>query len=361
MRTLSARKFAFPFVILGTMFVPLLHATPALSASAYVSATGSGATCTQAAPCATLDAAITAAGAGGSIRIVSPGDFQGPTNPITFSLSIVATEIGTVIKQDTLAQPVFTINAGANDTVSFKGILIAGGATGTIGIQVDNAGRVYILNCTLKGFTNGAAQAMFLQPNPGAGNQSQLYISNTEVSNANSGLILVAPRSGSVKTYFTHVEVHNTSGFGIKSDGTNGTVDNAITDSAFFSMTGSAIHGFTPAAASPGVTVVRVSIERTTVLNSGGGAIIGNGGGSRMLVNKSSVMAHASGISAINGGTVVLNDSVVTGNGVGVSLVAGSPVFSYANNVIQFNGFAQCGNDVCNGASPGTLTSAALR
>ena len=240
--------------------------------------------------CLTLDKAITASTQSGKIIIAGHGDFQGLTNPITGSLTIIAPDGGVSIKQDTLAQPVFTINAGNSDTVTLKSLGINGGTAGTIGIQVDKAGKVYIENCTLKGFSNGAAQAMFLQPDPGTGVQSQLYISNTEVSNAQTGLIFIAPRSGLVKTYFTHVEVHNTNGYGIKSDGTNGSIDNAIADSAFFSMTGSAIHGFTPPAGSPGTPVVRISMERTTVLNSGGGAVVGNGGGSRMLVNKSSVM-----------------------------------------------------------------------
>ena len=321
-------NFAILAATAGTMLATFLQATPAQAATAYVSATGlDGNTClSEAQACLTLDHAITVSGQSGKILIVGHGDFQGLTNPITGGLAIIAPDGGVSIKQDTLSQPVFTINAGNSDTVTLKSLGINAGSTGTIGIEVDNAGKVYIESCTLKGFPNGVAEAMFFQPNPGAGVQSQLYISNTEVSNANTGLILVAPRSGSVKTYFTHVEVHNTSGFGIKSDGTNGTVDNAIADSAFFSMTGSAIQGFTPAAGSPGNPVVRVSLERTTVLNSGGGAVVGNGGGSKMLVNKSTVIAHAKGINALNGGTVVLENSVVTGNGIGVNLDSSSLV-----------------------------------
>ena len=352
-------SFAFLAATAGAMLATFLQATPAQAATAYVKVGGSdGFNCLdELNACATLDKAITASGQSGKILIVGHGDFQGLSSPITGSLTIIAPDGGVSIKQDTLGQPVFTINAGNSDTVTLKNLGINGGAAGTIGIQVDNAGKVYIENCTLKGFPNGVGQAMFLQPNPGAGLQSQLYISNTEVSNATTGLIYIVPRSGFVKTYFSHVEVHNSSGFGIKADGTNGSVDSAIADSAFFSVTGSAIHGLTPAAGSPGFPVVRVSLERTTVLNSGGGAVVGNGGGSRMLVNKSSVMSHALGIYALNGGTVVLNNSVVMGNTVGVSLSAGSPVITYGNNSINYNGFGQCGNDVCNGASPGTLSS----
>jgi hypothetical protein len=345
------------------MFVTFLQATPAQAATAYVSATGLDTnTClSEAQACLTLDKAITVSSPSGKILIVGHGDFQGLTGPIVGGLSIIAPDGGVSIKQDSLSQPVFTINAGTTDTVTLKNLGINGGNAGTIGIQVNNGGKVFVENCTLKGFSNGEGEAMFLQPNPGAGVQSQLYISNTEVSNATTGLILIAPRSGLVKTYFTHVEVHNSSGFGIKSDGTNGSVDNAITDSAFFSVTGSAIHGLTPPTGSPGAPVVRVSLERTTVLNSGGGAVVGNGGGSKMLVNKSTVIAHALGIYALNGGTVVLEDSIVSGNGVGVSLSASSPVISYGNNVISANSLAQCGDDVCNGASPGTLSTGTHR
>jgi len=366
MKAIRLKKLALLAAVAGAMFVPLLHATPVQAATAYVKATGNDAAACldELNACLTLDKAITVSTQSGKIIITGHGDFQGLTSPITGGLTIIAPDGGVSISQNTLSQPVFTINA-ASDTVVFKSIAITGGSAGTIGIQVDNGNKVYIENCTLKGFSNGAAQAMFLQPNPGAGVQSQLYISNTEVSNANTGLILIAPRSGQVKAYFTHVEVHNTNGYGIKADGTNGQgLDVAIADSAIFSMTGSAIHGITPPTASPGTPVVRMSIERTTILNSGGGAVVGNGGGSRMLVNKSSVMSHALGIYALNGGTVVLNDSLVSGNSVGVSLNglgSTSPVQSFANNAIKYNGFAQCGDDVCNGASPGTLFTFSLR
>ena len=364
MRTVRVGRFALPLAIAGTMFVSLLQATPAQAATAYVKATGNDAfSCLdESNACLTLDKAITVSGqVNGKILIIGHGDFQGLTSAITGSVTIIAPDGGVSIRQDSLSQPVFTINSGATDTVTLKNLGINGGSTGTIGIQVNNAGKVYIQNCNIRGFSNGAAQAMWLRPNPGAGQQSQLYISNADVSNANTGLILIQPQSGVVKVYFTHIEIHNTNGYGIKADGTSGGVDLAIADSAVFSMSGSAIHGLTPAAGSPGAPVVKMALERTTVLNSGGGAIVGNGGGSKMVVNKSSVMAHALGIYALNGGTVILNDSVVTSNSVGVSLAAGSPVFSFANNVIKFNGFTQCGDDVCNGGVAGTLNSAALR
>src|SRR5664280_1698440 len=189
---------------------PLLQATPAQAvtaqgATAWVSAVGldSNSCLTEALACATLDHAITVSGQSGKIIITGHGDFEGLTNPITGSLTIIAPDGGTNIKQSTLSQPVFVVTAGPTDTVVLKSLAIAGGPAGTIGIEVDNGSKVYIENCQLKGFSNGAAQAIFLQPNPGAGNQSQLYISNTEVSNANGSLIYVKPQSGSVKTYFT--------------------------------------------------------------------------------------------------------------------------------------------------------------
>jgi hypothetical protein len=264
MKAIRLKKLALLAAVAGAMFVPLLHATSAQAATAYVKATGNdAASCLdEANACLTLDKAITVSGqVNGKILIVGHGDFQGLTSPITGTVTIIAPDSGVAIKQDSLSQPVFTINSGASDTVALKNLGINGGTTGTVGVQVNNGGKVYIQNCTLKGYSNGAAQAMFFQPNPGAGNQSQLYITNTEVSNANTGLIFIAPQSGFVKVYFTHVEVHNSSGYGIKADGTNGQVDIAIADSAVFSLTGSAIHGVTPVAGSPGAPVVRMSVE----------------------------------------------------------------------------------------------------
>ncbi|MBI2715619.1 MAG: right-handed parallel beta-helix repeat-containing protein [Rhizobiales bacterium] len=171
-------------------------------------------------------------------------------------------------------------------------------------------------------------------------------------------MILVKPRSGTpVKTYFANVEVHNSSTFGIKSDGTNGAVDNAVTDSAFFSMAGAAVSAVTPAAASPGPPVVRVSLDRATVLNAGAGAVFANGGGSRVFIIKSAVEAASTGITAVNGGNVVLNDSVVTGNGTGVNYSGGGVVASFGNNAVQFTGFGACGADVCNGGVAGTMNA----
>lgn len=62
----------FCVAMLGSM-LPLssLQAAPRTS----VSGTGSGATCTRAAPCANFTTALAATGPGGEINVLEPGDF----------------------------------------------------------------------------------------------------------------------------------------------------------------------------------------------------------------------------------------------------------------------------------------------
>jgi hypothetical protein len=70
-----------------------------------------------------------------------------------------------------------TINAATTGVVRLRGLLINGFNTGTQGIRVVNADRVYIENCVIDGFTtNGIWVENDLQ-------DTQVFVDNTTIRN----------------------------------------------------------------------------------------------------------------------------------------------------------------------------------
>ena len=70
------RRFALAFASLGIALVPILNAAPASAQldHTYVSRTGSGSTCSFAAPCSSINAAIAATNTDGDVSILN-GDY----------------------------------------------------------------------------------------------------------------------------------------------------------------------------------------------------------------------------------------------------------------------------------------------
>jgi hypothetical protein len=322
--------------ILGMVLVPALYAAPAqaVPAHVYVSAvTGSDSgDCSNAAsPCQTLTYAHGQVAAGGLISITGGGDFAPLT--VTKSVTIQGLDVPARIVGDGISAASLVINAAVTDTVTLKSLDIVGGTAGPIGIQINTVGKIYILNCTIRGFTAGVGNAIQFIPSGNTSGNSQLYASNVEVSNTSGGLISVRPTDATyAKVFFNRVEVHNGL-FGIRSDGTNGRVDNAIRDSAFFSLTNA---GVTAVSSS---NLVRVSYDKSTVLNAGTAAVLASGTAAHIVAFDVVIEGSANGVSSAAGGSVVIDNTVITGNGVGAvyDSTAGGGIFSCGNNMIKFN------------------------
>ncbi|MEA2905026.1 MAG: hypothetical protein QOI12_2413 [Alphaproteobacteria bacterium] len=196
-----------------------LHAAPAQAqlTRTFVSSNGVDTnTCARLSPCRTFAFAITQTAASGEINTLDPGGYGAVT--ITKSISIVGGlgEAGVLVPASGTG---ITINAGANDTINLRGLVIEGAGAGSTGIAFNSGASLNIQNSVIRGLTQ-----VGLNFTPGA--NSKLFISNTLVSdfsNASFVGINLAPTAGAVTATFNQVEILNVKGTGVNA-GPNTTV-----------------------------------------------------------------------------------------------------------------------------------------
>src|SRR5215470_11122557 len=122
-------KLAVMLAVTGAICVPMLNATPANAQATrtWVSGVGDDVNpCSRTAPCKTFAGAISKTAAGGEISVLDPGGFGAIT--ITKSISITNDRTGEagILASGTNA---ITVQAGPNDVVQIRGIIIDGGPT----------------------------------------------------------------------------------------------------------------------------------------------------------------------------------------------------------------------------------------
>jgi hypothetical protein len=283
----------------------LAAALPAATASAqsartFVSGHGNdGNSCLYAAPCRTFAGAYAKTAAGGEITILDPAGY-GPLT-ITTSLSIVNDGVGEAGMIFTASGDGITINAGASDVVSLRGLTLNGGSVAGSGIAFNGGASLTVENCVIRRFAHG----INFVPNA----DSNLIVLNTVVSNNSSFGIVVSPNgSGTVTAVFDRVET-NGNNIGIALSGVNstGTIKGTVSASV----------------ASKNATAGYFS-----------GSSVGQAATS-LMVNKSAAAYNGSGLYAVNA-TLRVFRSMVTGNGAGWTS-AGGTVQSYGNNSIDGN------------------------
>ena len=104
--------------------------------------------CSRLLPCRTFASAITKTAAGGEINTLDSGDY-GPVT-ITKSINIISEGVlGGVLGTGATG---IVVAAGPSDVVLLRGLDIAGGGTGTVGISVIGGATVEIQDCHVFGF-----------------------------------------------------------------------------------------------------------------------------------------------------------------------------------------------------------------
>jgi Right handed beta helix region len=137
-------------IALVVSIVPAAFATNPRSA---VSVNGSDANpCTVASPCRSFGAAILVTSTDGEVVALDTAGY-GPftaTFPITISSAPGAHAAITATSTNGI-----TVNAGSNDRVTLRNLVLIGSPTGIAGIQQVQAHDLRIINCTIRGFTTG--------------------------------------------------------------------------------------------------------------------------------------------------------------------------------------------------------------
>jgi hypothetical protein len=298
--------------LLGTPFVGAAHAGP----KAFVSGKGNvGAPCTRAQPCAVFQEAHDAVDAFGEINCIDAGEFSIVT--ITKSVTIDCTGFSAGITLNGSGNSAVTINT-AGVVVTLRGLQITGtgfgpAGGGNIGVLFEAGAELHIENCTITAFRFAQGIGVHFRP---SGNTAALYISDSTISDnglpASGGGIIVQPGGlSSTRVTLDRVQVDNNT-YGIFVNGTfpQGPITVQVRDSTSIGNKFDGISAFS----APNGAPTQVNVEHSASLLNGG-----------------------NGIAAQGKGFVLLADSTVSSNGVGLSTVNGGTIYSYQNNQLKGN------------------------
>jgi hypothetical protein len=286
----------FALAALAVLLILGLSSLPAYAQATrtWVSGVGDDANpCSRTAPCKTFAGAISKTAVRGVISVLDAGGFGAVT--ITKSITIENEGFnGGILVAGTNG---VTVNAGAGDVVILRGLTLHGVGSGLDGIKYLAGGALHVENCTINGFaTNGIEMTV----------GGELYVVDTLIRNIGGFGILVNTSTG--KAVLDRVRVDNAAAAGIR-------VQGGATASIRDSMSaGNQANGLVAALGS------RVSVEHSVF--TGNGETTG-----------------ASGVRATDANTVILlSNTTITFNGIGISTASGGLVSSFGNNQNSGNG-----------------------
>lgn len=227
-------KFRFTIKVLAIAIFMFAFASisQAQATRTWVSGVGDDVNpCSRTAPCKTFAGAISKTAAGGEISVLDPGGFG--TVTITKSITINGTHgagYGSILAA--LASAGVIVNNAAA-VVRLNSLDINGAGTGTDGIRINAALKVYINDCKIDGFTNRGINDIRTTAN------SFLNVLDTAVSGCGQSGVVVIPGVGGNIT----VTLDNVHSQGSTSNGgyaQSGAVKSTIRNSVF---TGNSLSG----------------------------------------------------------------------------------------------------------------------
>jgi hypothetical protein len=306
-----------PSALLATALAFVFFAAPANAQAprTFVSAAGSDSNpCSFAAPCRHFQAAVDATSAGGEVDALDPAGY----GPITISQAVTIEGQGWSYIAPPTGGNGITINAVSGNVI-IHGVSLNGvGITGTTtGIVFNSGGSLTVEDSVIRHFSNAGIDFA-----PNTSNPSQLYVSNTPVSdNGTDGIIIEPSGSGTTTGVLDHVKTINNGNNGIEAITSTQTIKATVTDSVSANNTGKGIHVFSGSGGTP----VNVMVRNSTIAYNALGLFVEN-----------------------IGATIRVTRSTITGNNVGWN-VGSAVVLSYADNNID-------GNTNGNTVPPNTLT-----
>ena len=280
--------------------VMILAATTAYAQASrtWVSGVGDDANpCSRTAPCKTFAGAISKTAAGGEISVLDPGGF----GAVTITKAITIESDGTVAGVLAAGTNGIVVNAGANDAVVLRGLIIEGLGTGLNGVRFLAGGSLHVENCTINRFTQ---MGIDFEPS-GA---SRLFVKDTVVRNnggAAGGGILVKPGlAGSALVAVDHVRLERNQ-FGLRVEaGARAVVRDSV-------AAGNTNAGFIAVGASgPAI----LTLESSTSAGNGTAGVRSDGSSAQVVVSNVHVTGNATGLSVSLGSLVSFGNNFVFGN-----------------------------------------------
>ncbi len=279
----------------------LAAATPALAMAAgvsqalpvtYVSAAvpGSSVCGTFASPCRDFQNAIDQTDAGGTIVVLTSGDYSG--GYINKSLTVTATGVDVVIKYCTNVGA-FGVLLDPGEQVTLSGLNMDCRASGTPGLYFGPAGSLHVRDSLIQGYYGISVPAESV---------GDLHVADTTIANSGhvgpqAPALLLAGRASVTLDRVQFAGNNN----GIRMQGGGSLV---VRDSVISGLTGTGIS----------VTRGRALVEGTSV--TGG-----------------EVGIHAAGRNAV----VRISGATITGNATGLVAEGGGRIISYENNIVRGN------------------------
>jgi hypothetical protein len=273
--------------------VALLYAAPAQAQATrtWVSGVGDDANpCSRTAPCKTFAGAISKTAAGGEINCLDPGGFGVVT--ITKAINIIC--VGVIGGVLGAAANGITVNAGATDQVTLRGLDIDGAGTGINGIRFLAGKALIVENVQIYGFTtNGIHIAL--------GATASVDVKDTTINTIGGAGIRVASTVGIASLAAERVNISR--------------VANGVE------------------AAGGGIATVKDSF-----IFAAANGIAATGGGAVVNLSDSVLMSNNVGANAtIAGATVALTNDSLFANNTAVLGAAGANFISGNNNKLSGN------------------------
>ena len=313
--TRSLTKSALSLTALGAMLA-VLHAAPVMAVpfiKTYVSNTGddNNDCSTIATPCAHFQIALDRLIGGGEITVLNTGDYGPNILNIDKSVHITNDGAGEASIRPNGTAPGVSINAGAGDVVSLRGLVIDGSGivqgfgNARVGIEIQGASAVHIQNCVIRNFEDSNAFGIVLIPNA----RTRLFISDTIIYNNGTqsltGGILIEPQNANSNVDVVLDRVHlenNVDGLLIDGLVTSGPGSHVVVrDSVISGNAANGIHALTR----PGMSPAFAFVEHSSMVNNGQSGILADGAGATVLLNDNTITRNGAGISAINGGQLI--------------------------------------------------------
>jgi hypothetical protein len=309
-------RVATPLVLLAVALACPLFSEPAEAQRVFVSATGSdGNPCTFTSPCRTFQHAHDVTSSGGEIDVLDPAGYGAVA--ITKSISIQGHGYSGISAGSSTTA--VTINAAFTDTINLNGLLIDGGGVGVAGVQLNAGGTLSIENCLIRGFGNTGTGINFAPSGTGSFASSNLYLSNTLVSNNGIGVRIRSLDSSVVSVVLNKTELANNTASGLTVDGTSatGAISVSVANSVIMGgvMSGAFSSAGISAASAVGHSTVNVMVQGTSISNIAF-ALLSNGPNVTVRVSQSTITANDNAFVVSNGGGILTyGNNNVDGNG----------------------------------------------
>lgn len=242
------------------------------------------------APCRTLQGAFAVTAAGGVIDVISPGEY-GPLN-ITGPISIQGHGWASVTAASGNA---ITVNAGANDKINIRGVLLDGLGTSAAGINFISGRSLNLQDSSVRDNADG----IIFSPSNGG----DLFVSNTVVSDNSIG-IFMSPGSGTVQSVLDHVALEQNSFDGLLVQCNENTIINLTVDDSVIASSGQ--YGMSSSCSAGADSYLALMMRNTTVHSSGNIGVYNQGSSATVYLTRSTITANATGWA--NGGTLLSYD-----------------------------------------------------